>query len=402
MIGGITAQKAYCAGTHRILPPVETVARVDRLKPALGITRVANVTGLDTIGIPVVMVCRPNSRSLAVSQGKGVTLEAATASGLMESLELFHAERVSAPLRLESYQQLRHRVPVVDIDRLPRLADGAFSQYLRILWIEATDLLSGESAWVPFELVDLDCAGPALPGAGSFFASSNGLASGNHIWEATIHAICEVIERDALSRFEAGEMGAKASRRLSLDSITNPVVEALLQLYSQAAMRVQVWEMTTDVGIPCFKCAIAGDPSVHAVRRGTHYGMGCHPSRTVALSRALTEAAQARLTVIAGSRDDLTRSYYQTQERLDRDGEEWTDWSAPAPVDYVNVPTWESADLERDADWILERLQTVGIESVLLIDHTVPALGIPVVRAIIPGMQGIGRLLYDPAPTESR
>jgi ribosomal protein S12 methylthiotransferase accessory factor YcaO len=31
------------------------------LAPVMGITRVANVTGLDSVGIPVVMVCRPNS-----------------------------------------------------------------------------------------------------------------------------------------------------------------------------------------------------------------------------------------------------------------------------------------------------------------------------------------------------
>lgn len=60
----------------------------------MGITRVADVTGLDRIGIPVVMVCRPNARSLAVSQGKGIDIEAATVSGLMESVELYHAEHI--------------------------------------------------------------------------------------------------------------------------------------------------------------------------------------------------------------------------------------------------------------------------------------------------------------------
>ncbi len=53
----------------------------------MGISRVTNVTGLDTVGIPLVMVCRPNSRSISVSQGKGCDLDAAKASGVMESVE---------------------------------------------------------------------------------------------------------------------------------------------------------------------------------------------------------------------------------------------------------------------------------------------------------------------------
>ena len=60
----------------------------------MGITRIANVTGLDRIGIPVVMVCRPNARSIAVSQGKGLDMDAAIVSGLMESAELYHAEQI--------------------------------------------------------------------------------------------------------------------------------------------------------------------------------------------------------------------------------------------------------------------------------------------------------------------
>src|ERR1700742_693684 len=92
--------KQYLAGTHRQVDPAHTLARVQPLLATMGITRVANVTGLDTIGIPVVMVCRPNARSLSVSQGKGLTLDAAKASGLMESIELYHAETITLPLKL--------------------------------------------------------------------------------------------------------------------------------------------------------------------------------------------------------------------------------------------------------------------------------------------------------------
>jgi ribosomal protein S12 methylthiotransferase accessory factor YcaO len=89
--------KAYRRGTHRTVDPAVTLARVQPYLARMGITRIANVTGLDRIGVPVVMVCRPNSRSLAVAQGKGLTLDAAKASGVMEAIELYHAVNASRP-----------------------------------------------------------------------------------------------------------------------------------------------------------------------------------------------------------------------------------------------------------------------------------------------------------------
>src|SRR5881396_2955816 len=112
--------KALRRGTHRSASLNDTLNRVLRLAPVMGITRVANVTGLDSIGIPVVMVCRPNSRSVAVSQGKGTTLIAAKASGVMESIEGYHAEHITLPLKLASYEELRYTHALVEVNALPR------------------------------------------------------------------------------------------------------------------------------------------------------------------------------------------------------------------------------------------------------------------------------------------
>src|SRR5437762_12972273 len=108
--------KAYRAGTHRSVAPEETIRRAWRLAPVMGITRIANVTGLDVIGVPVVTVCRPNARSLAVAQGKGLTLAAARASGLMESVECYHAENITLPLVLASHEGLRYTRTVASVD----------------------------------------------------------------------------------------------------------------------------------------------------------------------------------------------------------------------------------------------------------------------------------------------
>src|SRR5215467_3082672 len=110
--GEVRSRSAYLPDEARTIDAATTVARARKLFGAFGITRVANVTGLDCIGIPVVMVCRPNARSLSVSQGKGIDLDAARASGLMESIELFHAERINLPLKLGSWNDLRFSHPL--------------------------------------------------------------------------------------------------------------------------------------------------------------------------------------------------------------------------------------------------------------------------------------------------
>src|SRR5215213_1288851 len=133
--------KTFRSGTHRTAAPEATLARVRPLLPVMGITRIANVTGLDHIGVPVVMVCRPNSRSLAVSQGKGITLAAAKASGVMESIENYHAERITRPLLLGRYEDLRYTHRLVDVAGLPFVAGSVYHPSLDLLWIEGWDLM---------------------------------------------------------------------------------------------------------------------------------------------------------------------------------------------------------------------------------------------------------------------
>src|SRR4029453_18505705 len=123
--------KVLRAGTHRSQTLEETLTRVLQFAPVMGITRVANVTGLDPVGIPVVMVCRPNSRSVAVSQGKGIDLASARASGLMEAVELYHAETITLPLRLATYEELRYQHNVVEVAILPRGSASRFNPYQR-------------------------------------------------------------------------------------------------------------------------------------------------------------------------------------------------------------------------------------------------------------------------------
>ena len=148
------------------------------------------------------------------------------------------------------------------------------------------------------------------PDDGLLFVTSSGLASGNHPSEALCHAMFEVIERDCEWRWERMSPSAQRSRELDPDTVDSPVLRGLLDQFAGAEVSVRMWDMTSEVGIPAFGCSI--DEAGPLGRTGPYDGFGCHLSAEIALSRAMTEAAQSRLTFIAGSRDDLYPSCYES------------------------------------------------------------------------------------------
>ena len=380
------AGKHYQKGAHLLVDPTVTLARVMPYMPEMGITRIANVTGLDRIGVPVVMVCRPNSHSIAVSQGKGFTLDAAKASGLMESIETWHAERIELPLKLGNFDDLSLSHAMINIERLPAMRDSLYHSKLPILWIEGTNLVDESSVWLPYETVHTFYAHPAPSGSGCFAQSSNGLASGNHYLEAVSHAICECVERDSTSLWHHKSKSEKDGIKLDLDSVDDEICQELIARLQAANLTVTVWNTTSDSGIPSFDCMLL-DPQQTLTHPGL--GAGCHPCKSIALIRALTEAAQVRTTYIAGSRDDLTHREFKPPEleqknrllhRIAGDNS--------GVVDFAGIADQQFATFEEDIDWMLAQLGNIGIDEVVCVDLNKPTFDIPVVRVVIPGLEG--------------
>jgi YcaO-like protein with predicted kinase domain len=378
--------KTYRAGTHRWITPEETLARVHPFLSRMGITRVANITGLDRIGLPVVQVSRPNSRSLAGSQGKGLSLAAAKASGVMESVEAYHAENITLPVKYARHTDLSRDHCVVDATTLNRPKNSNYHSEIPLLWIEGIDLLRDEAVWVPFEMVDANFTYPRPAGVGCFAATSNGLASGNHLLEAISHGISEVVERDATTLWGLSGKEAQDLTRLDLQTVHDPACVDVLEKFSRAGIIVGVWETTSDIGVPSFLCKIRDNtgPMTGTVDLP---GYGCHPDRSIALFRALTEAAQTRLTIIAGTRDDLARSRY---EQMGNPLVAWQDprWSEDHGVrSFSQAPTCDAETVDEDVTWLLDQLRRAGIQRVVVVDLTKPEFALPVVRVVIPGLE---------------
>lgn len=386
----LRSNKGYRNGTHRLVAPEQTLARIKPLMRAMGITRVATITGLDVIGVPVVAVMRPNSRSIAVAQGKGLDLTAAKVSGLMESIENYHAEHMRAPLLLGTWQEMRERGACLDLERMPRSAGSALGPHTRMLWLAGHEIFQRTPLWLPFELVHADYRLPLPTCSGAFVLSDSGIASGNDPLEAASHAICELVERDAITLFQYADAEERAARRVSLASVDDDACRSVLELYARADVQVAVWDTTSDIGIPTFFCTILDREHGQWRALGPASGSGTHPCREVALLRALTEAAQARLTVIAGSRDDIGMvTYRKGQDRSLLADAARVLASADSGRSFDEAPTHASETLHGDVSWELGQLRGAGIEQVAVVDLTLPEFGISVVRVVIPGLEGM-------------
>ena len=373
--------KAFARGTHRAVAPDATWARIRPLLPRYGITRVADVTGLDHIGIPVFQAVRPGATTVSVSQGKGLTPMAARVSAAMEAIELWHAEhvRASGPPRTADELGLPYDLADLDLDPGSWVRPGS-----RLGWLTGQDLRSGADVPVPLDAVRLDHTYRAAWTPPGFHTTSNGLASGNTVAEATAHALAELYERDALARLRARP--ADAWTTLDPSTVPDPDCRALLDLFAGADITVRV--IVAEREPACFEARIHGD--AYPI---TFTGAGCHLDPAIALCRALTEAAQSRLTAITGARDDLPSVLYRTGTPPPRRDAgpggrpcRW-DWAAQDVLGF-------DEDVRVLTELLAERTGQAPIRVVLPSPD-----GIPVVKVVAPGSRFDARLeLGDSGP----
>ncbi|WP_239590524.1 YcaO-like family protein [Streptomyces aureoverticillatus] len=284
-------------GTVRARRAEETWAVLEPLLPRYGITRVADLTGLDVVGLPVWTAIRPAAQTLTATQGKGATDLLARISAVMEGIELWHAEQPMSPAE---YAPAAELAPPYPLAALPvRLTGTALreAEKIRLEWTYGTGLVSARRMPVPLSLIRRQAQRP-LWEPDLFRATSTGLACGNTRDEAVLHAMYEVVERDALF---ADELKNGAYRTL-IDpaTIRDPYGRELVDRLRAAQVELEVAVVDNAYGLPVF-LAYVFSPDYPAVFAGA----GCHSEPLIALARAITEAVQSRLTSIAGTRDDL-------------------------------------------------------------------------------------------------
>ena len=378
----------YFKGTHRVIAPSKTIEiNQDKLKTA-GITRIADITDLDRIGLPIYTAIRPTVEEGAVSiyGGKGISKDHAKASAMMEGFERYSAERqdsdetiIATPDEICGYGE--HIDP--KSLNLPKEFEKKGINDLSLEWSKSKDIISGKEYYIPTNAVYHPYTHENNIQS-LFKSNTNGLASGNILEEAILHGMLEVIERDAWSIFE---LTHKNYAQIDIESIESEIIRDIIDKFESEGIRIKLMDFTADIKIPTI--AASADDTITKDAGLLTLGMGTHLDPEVAVLRALTEVAQSRATQINGAREDTVRADfareagYERMKRINkyyfRNEEEQTRLS-----DIENKST---SSITKDIEIVKEELIANDIEKILYVDLTRPELDVSVVRVIIPEME---------------
>lgn len=412
----LESRKKWIEGSSRSVDIKDTLNRVEPIAKSIGVTRIADITHLDVLRIPNYSVVLPETEDyIWVYSGKGPTKAHARASALMESVERYSAlpSRSSFKDRIvrASYEQLSKNYQVLHPDDLVEPLKFPYSDDMIIDFIDGIDLFTNEQIFVPAAIAlsryDSDAINPFK------FSHTNGLASGNVIEEAVCHALCEVVERDAVSLAELRSSAlpfhklmsvieslnangymiqldpdlfvddADLFDEVSLEDIQFPFARYLINRFKKEGIPLLIKDITSDIGIPTFIAT-----SIQWITDDYGYlaeGHGTHPDARIALVRAITEVSQTRAANIQGARDDLRKMDYKAGNTAENKA--WQFMRSSNIKDFNDVPTYKNEDILDDIGLILKNLKRVGLDRTIIVDLTDKRLKIPVVRSIVPGLE---------------
>ena len=390
-------KKNYWQGTHRTCSPQETMERIRPHFAQVGLTRLANVTGLDCLGIPVVLSVRPNSAYLSVDAGKGVSLEDASASAAMECIERYTAEMTRLPSFTCSYDELNGDYEVPPLANLALSKGSLFSPRRDEEWTLGWDIVNQRQVAVPLIMTCLLGRHTRPPSElFSFQVGSNGLASGNAFLEAVCAGLYEVIERDAVTcqRMVRRIIGRDIPM-VRLETITHPLVADMLERFRKNQVQPALFDCTVDTQVPTYM-AYLHDQSSQKI--GIYRGYGTHLDPGIAMIRALNEAAQARLVYISGARDDFFQQDLMRLKKNDTSRTPDVLDPARATLDAGNLENLATGSFEGDVDIMVKRLARINLTQVIVFDLTLPGFDISVIRVMVPGLEGYLLKYYSPGP----
>ena len=365
----------------RSLPPETTLLNARQWAATAGISEVTDITEFDVLGVPVFVSVRPQARGEAFTFGKGLRPVDAEVGAYMEALEFYFAEPgigdVSTHWGSARDVAGHERADDAILDFVPLLQrevdlDGP------LLLASVQDLESGAERAIPAELIYY----PAPDVGQSLFGSStNGLASGNSVLEATIQALLELIERDIWSF----EFVRNASKLVEAASLPDEVRE-IVRRAEQNGLQLKVRTIHNDYGIPFFAAFVfdLNNPS----RKTFNGGWACDLDRDRAVLRAVTEAAQSRVAFIHGGRKAPTSPQDQDAERVRRHMLGVSD--PQQQVLLTDIPDLAVAGtLQQKLDALIAILRRVVQEPIYRVVFTPPDLPLQVVRVVVPLMENL-------------
>jgi YcaO-like protein with predicted kinase domain len=340
---------------------VNAVSRTDLLKD-FGISRVADLTGLDAVGLPVHTCVRALSETVSIHSGKGLAPPYSRCGAIMEAIEFHAGEHPYGAFQIARAAELAAGERLALEDCFPTRS-SILNDLTPIAWEEVTNIQNGTKKLVPSDLLWLVTR---IKGQALMYVQmgSNGLASGGSIEDAILSGLYEVIERDAWTLNQFLLDSGMLLTRTPLVAASEKV-ESCLRRIESANLRLHLFDITTDYNIPVFS-AIILDLSGRCA--GTFGGYGCHLNAEIAAIRAITEAAQARCCYISGARDDLFRRQFLLMKRMNQAKlhELFQELPAGSPLsDYRSV---SFPNVKSELRYLLRLIRGYGISEVFVKD----------------------------------
>ncbi len=418
IISTLKSRKKWTSkGTSRIQPVEATLEKVNPMINEIGISRIANITDMDRLKIPNYSSVLPGTEDyIWVYGGKGPTKNHAKASAIMESIERFSALQRNYTFKViqGSYEELSKSYNILTYDEVIEPLSFTLDNKMIMDYCMGYDLLNEKDILVPASLVIFKYM-PKPPSVNPYaFYHTNGLASGNVIEEAICHALCEVIERDStsISEFVSSAFQYHILRTIensfiqngiklktieskkfiddngiysdvNLNNIDSEQIKYLLKRFENCQITINIKNITSDFGIPTFIAS-----SVEWINHDYGYlveGHGAHPDSRIALIRAITEVSQSRAANIQGSRDDLRKMKYDFEDSDDK--RSWQFMKSTKNIKFSDIESFYNEDILDDIKLILAKLKKKGLNKSIIVNLTNPKLNIPVVRALVPGLE---------------
>ena len=378
---------SYINGTQRVCDGETTLENAKSQLKKIGVTRIADITDLDRIGIPVFSSIRPSAAKggISIYSGKGATSDQARISAMMEGFERCLAERagtnenidtdISAPTIIKTLEEAYNDHNILDPKSLllpePLVPDKLVD------WTGGWDLLKNEEIFVPSNAVYHPYNEPGQC-VKLFRSNTNGLAAGNVIEEAIFHGLLEVIERDALSSAEFNRNPGKELILTEDDGINYE----LIQKFKNEGVEIRLWVLHHDTTVTTV-VAVTDDIKMKDAAMLV-MGAGSHLKPEIAISRAITEAAQSRVVQIHGAREDTDREKFVRNigyDQMKRMNKFW--YEEKETISFADINDFSTATPAGNIQVVLDQLKDI-VDNVIVVDLSRENVNVPVVRVIIP------------------
>lgn len=400
-------EKVLELNEHSYLPNEAQLCDFEKI---CGITRVADITYLDRIGIYAYQSVRPDAEegdgSFTIFSGKGLTKEQCKISAIMEGIERYCAEeRNNRDIILKkSIAELRTNYNIVEPKEL-NILNQSISENDEIEWILGYDLIAKSEVYIPAANVcyPYNFRKHKYP----LRNYTTGLAAGNTYLEALFHGLCEVIERDAAA------MNIIFKKGISVDihTIKNKTIRKIIERITKTeGLKLYVKYITTEeINVPVFQVLI--DDTFLRNPLYISGGYGAHPNKEIALINALNEAILSRAGTISGGREDLEKFLKAKEnfsyEEYKKKYRYWFDQKKT--INFENIESEDLPTILDDMSLCVERLVNAGFDKIIFVNLKKRNIDVPVIKMLVPGlerysfkMEAFGRHAINHARKEGR